>query len=173
MTAHAIFVAFAMSAALFSMDRDRQRRTSLALWIPVLWLLIVGSRPVSMWLNVHRVGTLESRFTEGSALDAAYYGVLILAALFVLNARWTQVKSYLASNLPILFYFGYCAFSVAWSDDPTMSFKRWIKATGEFAIVLVVLTDPNPGSALKRFFTRAGFVLIPLSLFLVYLAPAL
>jgi exopolysaccharide production protein ExoQ len=173
MTPLAFLIAFAMSAALFFLDRDRQRRTSLALWIPVLWLLIVGSRPISAWLNVHRLGTLEARFTEGSALDAAFYGALILAALFVLNARWTQVKGFLQSNLPFLLYFGYCTISVAWSDDPMMAFKRCIKATGEFAIILVVLTDPNPRIALKRFFTRTGFVLIPLSLLLIYLAPSL
>src|ERR1700739_1314436 len=115
MTALAIVVAFSISAALFFMDRDRHGRTSLALWIPVLWLLIVGSRPVSMWLQMNRIGTLEARYTEGSSIDAAYYGVLILAALVVLNARWTRSKGFLASNLPFLMYFGYCAFSVAWS----------------------------------------------------------
>ena len=173
MTPLAIFVASAISAGLFFLDRNRHQRTSPALWIPLLWLLTVGSRPVTAWLNVNRVGTLEARFTEGSALDAAWYGALILAALFVLNARWTRVKGFLESNFPILLYFGYCALSVAWSDDPTMAFKRWIKATGEFAIILVVLTDPNPRLALKRFFTRVGFVLIPLSLLLIYLAPSL
>ena len=173
MTAFAFLLAFAISAALFFADRDRQKRTSLALWIPVLWLLIVSSRPVSLWLNVHRLMTLDARYTEGSPLDAAYYGALILAALFVLNARWTQVKGFLQWNLPFLLYFGYCALSVAWSDDPMMAFKRWIKATGEFAVLLVVLTDPNPRMALKRFFQRAGFVLIPLSLSFVYLAPSL
>src|SRR5579871_4094799 len=120
MTAFAFLLAFAISAALFFADRDRQKRTSLALWIPVLWLLIVSSRPVSLWLNVHRLMTLDARYTEGSPLDAAYYGALILAALFVLNARWTQVKGFLQWNLPFLLYFGYCALSVAWSDDPMM-----------------------------------------------------
>lgn len=173
MIALAFLLAFAISAALFFLDRDRHGRTSLALWIPVLWLLIVGSRAVSVWLNVNRMVTLDTRYTEGSPLDAAYYGALILAALFVLNARWTKVKGFLSSNLPFLLYFAYCALSVAWSDSPMMSFKRWAKCTGEFAIILVVLTDPNPRLALKRFFTRAGFVLIPLSLLLIYLAPSL
>jgi hypothetical protein len=35
-------------AVIFYLDRDEKVRTSKALWIPVIWLLINGSRPVSL-----------------------------------------------------------------------------------------------------------------------------
>jgi O-antigen ligase len=40
-------------------------------------------------------------------------------------------------------------------------------------MVLVVLTDPEPTDAVKRFFARAGFVLIPLSILLIRYYPDL
>jgi hypothetical protein len=84
----------------------------------------VGSRAVSIWLQFNRVNTLEALYTESSPVDASFYGVLILIALFVINARWTRLRSILGSNVPLLLYFGYCAVSVAWSDSPGMAFKR-------------------------------------------------
>ena len=41
-------IVFAMGiVGLFALDRERKAQTSKALWIPVVWLLINGSRPVS------------------------------------------------------------------------------------------------------------------------------
>ena len=37
-------------AGLFFLDRDKSVRTSKALWLPVIWLWIAASRPVSLWL---------------------------------------------------------------------------------------------------------------------------
>ena len=39
-------------AGLFFLDRDKSVRNSKALWLPVIWLWIVGSRPVSAWLGM-------------------------------------------------------------------------------------------------------------------------
>ena len=48
----AIIVCIAGVAGLFHFDRDRPLRTSRALWLPVIWLWIVGSRSVSEWLQI-------------------------------------------------------------------------------------------------------------------------
>jgi len=52
MTKVATIVYAVWICALFALNRDRKARTSPALWIPVIWLLIAGSRMVSDWLNL-------------------------------------------------------------------------------------------------------------------------
>ena len=173
MTLIGTVVMLAAILGLFYLVREKGGHTSSALWIPVLWLIVVGSRPVSMWLNLNRNVTLETQYTEGSPVDAAYYGLLILAGAFVLNRRWRETRQFLQSNLPILLFLFYCAVSITWTDDPAIALKRWIKAVGEFVIILVVLTDPTPSLAMKRLFNRVGFVLIPLSVLFIYVYPSM
>lgn len=152
---------------LFWCAREPKVRTSTALWIPALWLLINGSRPVSVWLNPEKKVTAES--LEGSPLDAAIYGTLLLAALCALAWRRERTMRILRANAPVLLYFAYCAFSVLWSDYSFVAFKRWTKALGDVAVVLVVLTDLNPTAALRRVLSQTAFILLPLSvLFIKY-----
>lgn len=169
----ATLITAALIAGLFYLDREKYRRTSWALWIPVVWLLIVSSRPVSMWLHINREVTLSDRYTEGSPLDAAVYGLLIVAAALVLNRRATQVKQFLRVNLPVILFFAYCIASVAWSDDPAIAIKRCVKAVGDILMVLVVVTDPEPTLAIRRMFARVGFVLLPLSVLFIKYYPAM
>ena len=80
---------------------------------------------------------------------------------------------FLTANLPILIYFFFCLVSVCWSDFPDVSFKRWIKATGDLLMILIVLTDKQPVAALRRLFSRLGFILVPLSLLFIKYYPYL
>lgn len=168
-----IILTVALIAALFYFAHEKSAVTSKALWIPLLWLLIISSRPVSMWLHVNREVTLEDRYTEGSPLDATYYAVLLVAGVYVLNRRWVQMKGYLQANLPVLLFFFYCGLSVMWADSPPVAIKRWIKAIGDLVMMLVVLTDPNPALAMRRIFERVGFVLLPLSILFIVFLPSM
>jgi O-antigen ligase len=76
-------------------------------------------------------------------------------------------------NLPIVLFFAYCAASIVWSDYASVAFKRWTKAAGDLVMVMVVLTDPAPFTAIKRVFARTAFVLIPVSVLLVKYYPEL
>jgi O-antigen ligase len=159
--------------ALFWLDRDREARISKALWIPALWLLINGSRPVSLWLQIGPTIDSPEKYLEGSPVDALVYGTLLAAGLIVLVRRGRQVGLLLRANGPILLFFFYCALSTLWSDYPFVAFKRWTKAVGDVVMVLVLLTDPDRLSALKRVLARAGFVLVPLSVLLIKYYPDL
>lgn len=152
-------------AGLFFLDRDRSVRTSRALWLPVMWLWLVGSRPVSSWFGGDNY-TLAAA-AEGSPIDAAIYQALILAGIIVLFRRKTKTNVLLKANGPILIYFLYCLMSTAWSPFHEPSFKRWIKAVGDLVMALVIVTDPQPVAALRRIFSRVGFVLWPLSVVLI------
>jgi exopolysaccharide production protein ExoQ len=173
MSAIATILTLALIAGLFYLNREKGEYTSKALWIPVFWLLIVSSRPVTGWLNINREITLEDRFTEASPVDAAYYGLLVVASLLILNRRWVRVRGFVQANLPILLFFFYCGLSIVWADSPAIAMKRWIKAVGDVAMVLVVLTDPNPGLAIRRVFERVGFVLLPLSILFIKYFPSM
>jgi exopolysaccharide production protein ExoQ len=174
MNPHVATIVFVVGIwGLFWLDRDNSARTSKALWIPVLWLLINGSRPVSDWLQVGPTMDTPDQYLDGSPLDAIVWGVLLAGGLLVLVGRRRQVGAFLRENGPILLFFAYCALSILWSDHSFVAFKRWTKAIGDVVMVLVVLTDPDREAAVKRLLARAGFVLIPLSVLFVKYYPDL
>ena len=121
------------------MDRDAGAKPSKALWIPTIWLLINGSRAVSSWLHAESAESLAQQYSEGSPLDAAIYGLLIVAGVVVLNFRSRLVKRFLQENLPLLAFLAYCALSIAWSEYPFIALKRWSKSIGD--VVMVMLID--------------------------------
>ena len=161
--AFAIFVCALVVLVLFRLNRDPDRKTSKALWIPVAWLLIIGSRTVSQWLGLAPTDA-EQAIVEGNPVDRLIYLGLLMAGVVVLLRRGRAALALLQGNAVIVLYFCYCGASVAWSDYPDVAFKRWIKALGDITMVLIVLSDPDWLTALKRVLTRAGFILLPFSL---------
>jgi exopolysaccharide production protein ExoQ len=163
--------------ALFMLDRERQCNTSKALWIPVLWLLLSGSREPSQWL--FELGIEQSidllditdRYLEGQPFDRIVYSCLVGIGTVVLIRRGRKAGRLLHENLPILAFFIYCAISIFWTDYPAVAFKRWIKAAGDVVMVMVVLTDFDRTAALKRFLSRATFFLVPLSILFIKYYP--
>jgi exopolysaccharide production protein ExoQ len=155
-------------AGLFFLNRDNSVRTSKALWLPVIWLWIIGSRPVSSWFGMGDASShILNATLDGSPLDAAVFAGLMAIGLIVLFFRKKKTGAYLAVNGTILVYFFYCLLSVAWSPFPEPSFKRWTKAVGDLVMVLVILTDGEPIAALRRLYSRVGFILFPLSIMLI------
>jgi O-antigen ligase len=57
--------------------------------------------------------------------------------------------------------------STTWSAFPGPAFKRWTKDLGDLVMILVILTDAQPIAALRRLYSRLGFVLFPLSIVLI------
>jgi exopolysaccharide production protein ExoQ len=159
-------------AGLFYLDRDKSIRTSKALWLPVLYLWILGSRPVSVWLGATPAGGPTIQL-DGSPVDAAFFAILLIAAICVLVHRGRRTLTFLNANGPILVYFLFCLLSVLWSDFPLVAFKRWIKAIGDLVMILIVVTDKQPVAALSRVFSRTGFILVPLSLLFIKYYPYL
>lgn len=165
----ATFAYIAVILAVFYLDRDKEARTSKALWIPVMWLMINGSRPVSMWFQSGP--TLGNEYADGSPLDAAIFGALIVAALVTLSVRWKQLGGMLRNNSALLLYIAYCLASTLWSDYSFVSLKRWIKSVGDVVMIVIVLTDPHQRYAIKRFLCRVGYVVIPVSILFIKYYP--
>ncbi len=117
--------------------------------------------------------SLAQQYSESSPIDAAFYAVLIVTGVIVLNQRSHRVMSFLRQNLPLLLFFGYCALSVLWSDFPFIALKRWSKSVGDLVMVMIVLTELQPQYAIRTLFKRAAFVLLPLSVLFITCFPGL
>lgn len=158
-------------AGLFWLVHEKTVRTSVALWLPTVWLLIVGSRSVANWLQIGPRAGIDG--SEGSPVDAAVLSLLLGGGVAILLSRRERVGGLLKSNWPLVCYFLYCAISVIWSDYPVPSTKRWFRGLGDLAMVLVILTDRNPTAAIRRVLTRVGFVLLPVSILFIKYYPAM
>lgn len=161
---------------LFLLDRDRRAQTSAALWLPVIWLWIFGSREVSLWMTALRNGesvAYGDTYLDGSPIDRIVYSVLMLIGVIVLVRRGPKAARLLQANLPILLFFLYCALSVLWSDHPDIALKRWIKSLGDVIMVMIVLTETDWLAAMRRLLARVAFLLIPLSILLIKYYPSI
>jgi len=160
---------------LFYLDRDRDSRTSPALWFPIVWLGILLSRSVSRWLSpAAALDTMSAEtYLDGSPLDRAVAFGFIVVGLVILGMRRERTIQIVKKNWPVVLFLLFSLVSAAWADLPFVAFKRWTKALGALAMVLVVLTDPDPVAAMKRLFTRTAFILIPSSVLLIKYYPAL
>lgn len=164
---------------LFRLDRDIQAKTSAALWIPVAWLFLNSSRPVTLWLAALGIGspgtitTTANQYIDGSPTERFVYTSLVIAGFAVLLSGRRHVGRLLQRNIPIALFFFYCLLSCIWSDYPFVTLKHWTKGIGDLVMVLIVLTDSEPEVAVKRFLTRVGFLVLPLSVLFVKYFPAL
>ena len=159
---------------LFILDRDRKSRTcSIALWVPILWVGIASSRMVSQWLQPGSLNGTPDVYLDGSPLDRLILSVLMALGFVVLVVRGRQVLSLLRANRAILVFFLYCAVSSLWSDYPEVAFKRSIKASGDLVMVLIILTESDRLTALKRSLARLSFVLVPVSVLFIKYYPEL
>ena len=154
---------------LFISDYRNGRKASKPLWIPLIWMLIVASKPVSFWLDGGVNYQTLNDYLEGSPLDRNVFLILILAALGILVRRQISWRELASRNAVLVLFVMYCGLSVLWSDYPELSFKRWVKQIGSVLMVLVVLSDPEPERAVTALFKRVAYVLVPLSvLFIKY-----
>jgi len=112
-------------------------------------------------------------YTDGSPLDAAVFGLLIIAGALVLYRRQIDWTGLLTENRWIWLYFLYCGISITWADDPFVSLKRWVKELGNPIMVLVILTDKRPVEAVGAVLRRLAFLWLPLSVLFVRYFPDL
>jgi exopolysaccharide production protein ExoQ len=174
MSAAIATVAYALIILGFlKLDRDRQDRPSPWLWLPVVWLCLAGSRSVSQWLQLGQPMEATEHYLEGNPVDRFVYTGLLAIGLIVVAKRGERVWKLLQSNRAVLIFFLYGAASLFWSDYPDVAFKRWTKALGDLVMVLLVLSDRNPGTAIKQFLSRTTYFLIPLSVLFVKYYPNL
>src|SRR5262245_33602747 len=126
---------------LLRFDPSQEKAESPALWLPVIWMLIVGSRLPSQWLYPAQTAYVATTFEEGSELDRAVYLLLILIALYILGARRIDWPELLTRNAALTLFVLYALASIMWSDFPFVTFKRWIRDLGLYVMVMLVLSN--------------------------------
>jgi exopolysaccharide production protein ExoQ len=170
MTGLATFICISFIIYLFwdELSKTRPERIS---WIPFAWMFIAGSRFLSRWLNVRAAeGATDA---DGSSVDRAFFGLLILCGCFVLSKRrviWSQL---LGHNKWLLAYLFYCLLSIFWTDEPYILLKRWIKDLGNPLVVVILLTERYPYEAIATTIRRLSFVFLPLSVLFIKYYPDL
>jgi exopolysaccharide production protein ExoQ len=157
---------------LLYFDPAKESRISPALWVPLIWMFIVGSRLPSQWLG-GSVGTAAQAFEEGNPLDRTILFILILLAIGILMSRSFQWGDFFAHNFVLTVFLSFALVSVLWSDFPFVSFKRWFRDLGGYCVILVVLSDPRPLEAVRTLLRRLSYLLIPLSIVLNKYYPAI
>ncbi len=170
----ALFLTVAFMFFLFRRDVREQRNVTGALWLPVLSLVLMCSRPLTEWLNIfglHVSGAASVE--EGSPLDAFAYLALAIAGFCVLSKRQLQLSEIVLNNGWLIAFFLYCFISIAWSDFPFIAFKRWTKIISDPIMALIVLTEPDPEEAVKRLMKRCAYVVVPVSILWIKYYPQL
>jgi exopolysaccharide production protein ExoQ len=168
----ALSIWFVLLIALFWFDPARERKTSTALWIPLVWFFLLGSRTPAMWLGVSPSGGMQA-LEEGSPLDRTVFSAMALACFLILISRSFPWQEFVLRNLAFVSFLVFALLSVVWSDFPLATFKKWFRDMGVYMAVLVILSDPRPLEAVRMILRRVSYLLIPLSIVLVKYYPGL
>jgi exopolysaccharide production protein ExoQ len=162
----ALLLWISFSVWILSHDPAKHREVSPAVWIAWVWLVLIGSRSLSMWLGMTATSTAAA-LEEGNALDRTLYTLLMILAIAVLRSRSIDWRNAFAMNSALVALLLFGLLSVIWSDFPVTALKRWIRDLGSYLMVLVILSDPRPLEALSTLFRRTFYLLIPLSVLLI------
>lgn len=167
----ALLACFALVSWLFAKDQRVRPMPSPESWLPLAWFVIVGTRPLSAWFSIQEEDSADA-FLEGSPLDRYSLMALMLIACVVLLRRRPQWFAVLRSNPWFTAFIAYCAVSIIWSDYPFVSFKRWVREFGNVVMILVILTQDDPGKTTRAILARFAYLVIPLSAVLIFYFPA-
>lgn len=151
---------------LLLLDARRTPEVSAAVWIAVLWVVILASRPVAQWFDPS-AGTFGEDPTGGSSLDRNLLLVLMFMAYCALVARKFAWGPWIAANSWLFALLLYSCLSIVWSDYSDVAFKRWVRMLGALLMVLLVLSERSPLEAAAAVIRRCSIVLVPLSLVLI------
>jgi exopolysaccharide production protein ExoQ len=166
----ALLLWFILLLAVLRFDPAGDSMVSPALWVPLIWMFILGSRLPSQWVS-SSVGQSVQALEEGSPLDRSIDLVLILLSIGVLRSRSFKWAEFFSRNLFLTAYVAFALVSVFWSDFPFVAFKRWFRDLGNYTMILVVLSDSHPLEAIRTFLRRLTFLLVPLSIVLINYYP--
>ena len=170
----ALLATLAFIVFLFRRDIREERNVSGALWLPLIWLLLTCSRPVTTWLYIFGLPAMGGASSEeGSPVDASFSYAMEAAGLFVLINRQVSLSEVLQRNGWLLAFIAYCLVSIVWSDYPFITFKRETKIFIPPIMALIVLTEPDFDEALTRLMKRCAYVVVPVSILWIKYYPQL
>lgn len=158
---------------LLFLDPAKEPKTSFALWVPVIWMFITGSRLPAQWLGAEGTMVQAQAFQEGNPIDRTFFLVLILLSIVILVSRSFNWGQFFARNKALSAFVAFALLSLLWSDFPLVAFKRWYRDLGSYLVILVALSDLHPGEAVRTVLRRFCYLSIPLSIVLIKYFPEL
>jgi exopolysaccharide production protein ExoQ len=161
----ALIVCLCFITYLLVRDHKRRPALSAALWLPTFFLLILGSRPLSLWLGGSRSWNISglANDAERNSTDQLFFFFVLGAALIITAMRQVKWGKILAANIPLLMFYLYFAISIAWSEDPIGSTKRLVKDFGMLFVIAAIFSEKNPLDAVRAVYVRCACILFPLS----------
>lgn len=169
----ALSLALIFAVWLVVLDCRRRPTVSVAIWIPILLVMVLGSRPVSQWLHGGNAYFQEmGNEVATNPVDLIFYACVIAGSLVITVRRGIKWNRILAANLAILFFYFYFLLSVCWSGDPSGSFKRIVKDFGMIFVIGVIFSEKDPLQAMRAVYIRSAAFLVPLSLVFVRWYPS-
>ncbi len=157
-------------AWLYYRDRKLRPMTSIALYIPLVWVIMLCTRGFTWWLGGQgiQVEKLDD-YLEGSPFERNALLCLLAAGLVIVILRLTHCLSVVKENKFFLLFFFFCGISCLWSDYPFTAFKRYTKDFTHLVMALIILTETDPKQAIKSLLAKCAYIAIPLSvLFIIY-----
>jgi len=154
---------------LFREEAKERPIGSKAIWFPAIWLLILSTRPLAYWVGSAENLTGSTRSMEaqdgpgGSPFDLAVLGILIVAGVRILLQRRIDWGAFVRENGSILALYLFFLISMAWADYPFSVFKRVVKDFSIVLFALVILTEANPGYAIRKLILRCSFIVFTFS----------
>jgi exopolysaccharide production protein ExoQ len=170
MAPFALFLSLILSALLVVRDCRRRPSVSAAIWIPTLLMLILGSRPVSLWLGGPQIGGNDA---ERSTVDQAFHFTVLAGSFVISSSRRVNWRKHFAANPTIMLLYIFFAISILWSGDPLGSSKRLFKDFGLLFSIAVILSEKDPMQAMRAVYVRCACVLFPLSVVFIRYYPSL
>ena len=169
----ALSMLFPAIALLLAIDTRRRASVSSAVWVVVLWLVLISSRPVTTWFDLGASLAAAESYDEGSPFDRVAYFALMLLAFATLARRGVRLREVAASNRWLAVFMLYWFVSIFWADSPLIASKRWLKEIGNVLMVLVVLSEERRADAIAAVFTRSACLLLPTSVVFIRFFPEL
>lgn len=151
---------------LLNLERRSSRDCSLALWLPVIWFLLIASKPLAVWFPIP-----FSEDEYGSPLDRNFITILMVGGILVLLTRRFAFSKAIKENIWLILLIVYMLISTLWSDIFFVSFKRWVRALPALIMAFVLLSEKNPREAMLSVLRRTTYILIPFSILLIKYFP--
>ena len=151
---------------LLRLDRKCSPDCSIALWLPAIWVLLIASKPLGVWLLRYR-----SAGETGSPFDRNFITTLLIIGIIVLMKRRFSFSQAIKDNIWLIFLVVYLFISTVWSSMFSISVTRFIRETPVVIMAFIILSEHNPREAMLSVLRRTTYILIPFSVLLIKYFP--
>lgn len=160
----------AFIVVLIKQDQREWPGFSLPLWIPLLWYLFSSTRLIQILFSgntEHNIANILSASVEGNPIGRMISLVLLLVGIVIMLNRKKAFVEIFRANRGIMIFYAYALLSIAWSEYPVVSLKKFIRICGSLLIAFIVTSEEDHHEALEHVFRRYAAICLTLSMFFI------